>query len=152
MDFLKPNLELKVNMRQWQQKLHHDKHCRERKFAVGGRVLVRNHNKGDRWLPGQITRRTGPVSFEVELDDGRSFRCHQDHLRNSDLSRGCSEPSFTATLDDDWFPSPQSVSVQEESALDPPDPAPPPQGNRTATPQVTSRRYPSRDRRPPQRY
>ena len=77
LDLLKPNLELKVNRKHWKQKLHHDKHCRERKFTLGGRVFVTNHNKGNKWLSGQITRKTGGVSFEFELDDGRMFRCHQ---------------------------------------------------------------------------
>ena len=37
--------------------------------------------QGGRWLPGTIKLKTGPVSFLVELSDGRQRRCHQDQVR-----------------------------------------------------------------------
>ena len=33
------------------------------------------------WLPGIITEVTGPVSYVIELTDGRTVRRHQDHVR-----------------------------------------------------------------------
>jgi hypothetical protein len=44
-------------------------------------VYVKNFAIGSPWLPGVIHRQTGPVSFVVELCDGRQVRRHQDHLR-----------------------------------------------------------------------
>ena len=40
-------------------------------------VLLRNFT-GSGWLPGRVVGTTGPVSFHVLLEDGRSKRCHQD--------------------------------------------------------------------------
>ena len=33
------------------------------------------------WLPGIISEVTGPVSYVIELTDGRTVRRHQDHVR-----------------------------------------------------------------------
>ena len=44
-------------------------------------MFARNYHHGDRWLPGVIQKKTGPVSFLVKLNDGRMRRCHQDQLR-----------------------------------------------------------------------
>ena len=42
---------------------------------------MRNYHHGDHWLPGCIEQRTGPVSFKVQLEDGRTRR-HPDQVRN----------------------------------------------------------------------
>ena len=48
-------------------------------FSVGDYVYVRNYGvHGANWLPGSITKVTGPVSFLVQLVDGRVVRRHQD--------------------------------------------------------------------------
>ena len=65
----------------------HDAKCRHRQFHEGDRVLVKNHGAGPQWLPGTIVKCSGPVSFHVQLEDGRRRRCHQDQL----LSRAAEE-------------------------------------------------------------
>ncbi len=37
--------------------------------------------EGDRWLPGVIQRKTGPVSYRVKLADGSERHYHQDQVR-----------------------------------------------------------------------
>ena len=32
-------------------------------------------------MPGHIIESSGPVSFKIQLQDGRTISCHQDHLR-----------------------------------------------------------------------
>ena len=51
-------------------------------------VLVRNFAPGPTWLPGELLKRTGPVSFTAQLSDDRVVRRHQDHI----LSRTCNRP------------------------------------------------------------
>ena len=82
LDLLKPHTAEQVEKKQSQQKQQHDARARKRKFEVGTDVFVRNYHQGDRWLPGVIEQRTGPVSFKVKLTDGRLRRCHQDQVRN----------------------------------------------------------------------
>lgn len=50
-------------------------------FSVGDAVYVKNRNRGRRWLAGKIERVTGPVSYDVTLEDGRVLHCHQDQIR-----------------------------------------------------------------------
>ena len=82
LDLLKPHTAEQVEKKQSQQKQQHNARARKRKFEVGTDVFVRNYHQGDRWLPGVIEKRTGPVSFKVKLTDGRIRRCHQDQVRN----------------------------------------------------------------------
>jgi len=42
--------------------------------------MVRNYAGTPRWLPGQVMSILGPVSYQVSLIDGRSWRRHQDQL------------------------------------------------------------------------
>ena len=39
-------------------------------------------NSDEKWLPGVVTKVTGPLSYYVELSDGRVIRRHIDHLRS----------------------------------------------------------------------
>ena len=81
LDILRPQVESRVQDRQSRQKADHDKSSRVRQFSVGESVFVKNHGRGDRWLLGQITEVSGPLSFKVKVQDGRVIRSHQDHLR-----------------------------------------------------------------------
>ena len=63
LDLLKPHTAERVEKKQSQQKEQHDSRSKERKLEVGTNVFVRNYHQGDRWLPGVIEQKTGPVSF-----------------------------------------------------------------------------------------
>ena len=82
LDLLKPNTAERVEHKQSMQRQKHDLHSRERNFEAGDPVLVRNYHHGDKWIPGEVLRRTGPVSVCVQLHDGRSRRCHHDQIRS----------------------------------------------------------------------
>ena len=81
MDLLKPKLELKFVEKQRRQQFDHDKHSRVRQFSDGEKVFVKNQSRGETWLPGHVMESSGPVSFKVQLQNGRTISCHQDHLR-----------------------------------------------------------------------
>ena len=81
LDLLKPHSAERVEKRQMAQKSQHDQHARDRVFTKRDPVFVRNYHQGDRWLPGIVTEKTGPVSFKVKLTTGQNRRCHQDQLR-----------------------------------------------------------------------
>ena len=81
LDLLKPNVNERVEHRQFQQKLVHDSSAKERTFEKGDSVYAKNFGTGSKWLSAIIQEVTGPVSFLVKLQDGRIMRRHQDHLR-----------------------------------------------------------------------
>ena len=70
-----------MEKKQNQHKAQQDTKAKSRVFSVGETVFVKNYGSGRRWLPGTIVQITGPVSYQVKLEDGRLRRCHQDQLR-----------------------------------------------------------------------
>ena len=81
LDLLKPMTAERIEANQWKQKKQHDVRANDRCFQEEDTVFVKNFQSGDKWLPGVISKRTGPVSFVVQLSDGRERRCHQDQLQ-----------------------------------------------------------------------
>ena len=51
-----------------------------RKFTIGEKVYAKNFH-GSRWLPAEIIKVTGPLSYQVETEDSLVLRRHVDHLR-----------------------------------------------------------------------
>ena len=64
LDLLKPMTAKRVEANQWKQKKQHDVRANDRCFQ-GDTVFVKNFQSGDKWLPGVISKRIGPVSFVV---------------------------------------------------------------------------------------
>ena len=81
LDLLKPNLADKVENKQLQQKVNHDRAARSRSFKEDDTVYARNFGPGQKWLPGTIVATSGPMSYRVLLEDGRVWRRHQDHMK-----------------------------------------------------------------------
>ena len=81
MDLLHPDTGVKVRESQARQSHGHDKHTRARAFQIGDRVYVRNFVGVPTWLEGTILDQIGPVSFQVQLTDGRTRKRHVDHMR-----------------------------------------------------------------------
>ncbi|XP_039187575.1 uncharacterized protein K02A2.6-like, partial [Crotalus tigris] len=49
-----------------------------RQLLVGAPVWARNYGPGHTWVPASVSRITGPLSYEVALDNGRVLRRHID--------------------------------------------------------------------------
>ncbi|XP_036002862.1 uncharacterized protein K02A2.6-like [Fundulus heteroclitus] len=82
LDLLHPDIAERVIRGQDTQRIRWDQHAKDRLFRPGDHVYVKNFATGLPWLPGVIQHQTGPVSFVVDLLDGRQVRRHQDHLRD----------------------------------------------------------------------
>ena len=54
-----------------------------RSLYMGDPVRIINFSKHakDKWLPGVVTDKHGPLTYLITLDDGRIFRRHLDHIR-----------------------------------------------------------------------
>ena len=128
-----------MESKQLQQKQDHDSTARSREFTVGGLVSVRNFGQGDKWLPGVVIKRTGPVSFCVAMDQGVVRRCHQDQLRSRSVA-SVSDPIVSETTEESPLPDiTADVGDSESPGHNPP----------LSTP---ARAYPSRVRNPPDRF
>ena len=88
LDLLRPDVGAKVARSQENQKVRRDQHARERLLQQGDCVYVKNFAAGSPWLPGVIHRQSVPVSFVVDLLDGRQVRRHEDHVRARTDAKG----------------------------------------------------------------
>ena len=142
LDALRPDLSKTVEHKQLQQKSQHDKCSRTRDLTTRDKVYVRNFRPGRHWLPGFLLRTAGPCSFMAKLLDGRVVRRHRNHIRRRDLEIDEDQTSGGSTVDD-------LVDVDASSS-----PARPrvPQNPAPAVRDGPLLRYPSRERRPPERY
>ncbi|KAL5510470.1 hypothetical protein EMCRGX_G006019 [Ephydatia muelleri] len=165
LDALHPNLAERVERRQQGQKAAHDTNAVERSFQEQESVYVKYYARGGRWkwVPGKITKCKGPLSFDVVLENGIVCRRHQDQLRKR-----------AGEADDTWMGDRLSTDVaaedpelnngaqdeQEEDAnysVVGDEPEVDEEIDQEARPpvivqQAPDRRYPSRNRRQPERY
>lgn len=74
LDLLIPDASSKVLKSQNRQKSSHDRVAMKSSISVGQMVHVRNFGHGAIWLDGEIVSQTGPLSFMVQLHDGRVLR------------------------------------------------------------------------------
>ena len=80
LDLMLPDISSQVHQKQQTQKVNHDKHSRLRTFQIGDNVQIQDFPTGTGWLPGVITKASGPLSFRVRLQDGRTVHRHVDHI------------------------------------------------------------------------
>ena len=90
---LQPSTEDKVQRAQNMQKMNHDYHAKERALHVGTTVYIKNFGRGPKWLAGRITGINGPLSYNIQLLDGRVMKRHQDHVK----LRQCDEENELST-------------------------------------------------------
>ena len=68
-----------VEDKQREQKKYHDGSAYHRVFEVGQSVLVRNLREGPCWVIRVVSKRLGPVTYEVEVG-GQVWKRHTDQL------------------------------------------------------------------------
>ena len=142
LDLLFPTPVTQVEEKQSQQKRAHDTTARARTLAIGQAVFVRNFPAGNAWIPARVIAQAGPVSFIVQLEDGRQVKRHQDHLR----PRWEDTPSIISAdnsgLGAEFFPLTPTTQLGD-SPRAPVENEPPRQ---------PMRHYPQRERRAPDRF
>ncbi|KAL5497149.1 hypothetical protein EMCRGX_G013571 [Ephydatia muelleri] len=164
LDALHPNLAERVERRQQGQKAAHDTNAVERSFQEQESVYVKYARGGRwKWVPGKITKCKGPLSFDVVLENGTVCRRHQDQLRKrageaDDTWMGdrlstdvaAEDPELNNGAQDEQEEDANNSVVGDEPEIDE-------EIDQEARPpvivqQAPDRRYPSRNRRQPERY
>ena len=107
LDLLKPNVARDVRISQTQSKLHYDSSNRNKTVDVGDKVFVKNFGRGQRWLPGTVTKTERSVVLEIRLDNGQFVRRHKDHVKSRVL-----ESSESAMVP---YPAVEAASVPVSS-------------------------------------
>ena len=134
-------------VRRSQEKVEERIKSKVRTFSIGEHVMVRDYRNNHKWMPGTVSKQTGPVSYKIEIAPGMEWRRHTDQIYSSvpppvadlvpelpvDIPK--SVPKQAEVLD-----TPPPISVDTPASEPPKTPSPP-----------AERRYPVRIRKPPQR-
>lgn len=83
-DLLLPDLNSKVEKKQWKQNVNHD--TKLRSFSPGNPAFTKNYGYGPKWIPVTIESCTGPLSCTVLIGNGQVVRGHVDQIRKRELS------------------------------------------------------------------
>ena len=82
LELVKSDLENRVVTEQNQQKLQHDRHAKQRVIQVGDAMYAKNWRSGPMWIPPTVIAKTGPVYYQVELQNSKTvWHRHLDQLR-----------------------------------------------------------------------
>ena len=149
-DLLRSPTKGVVEAKQAGQKLHRDRRANLRSLFPGSSVMVRSYHGEDRWIPGTVFRKLGPVTYSIDIGKGQTVKRHIDQLRQ----RG-DDPSpkgIPEYPDDHYFQyesdtpatdsRPRTPRRDDEETL-------PQRPEREETPES---RYPRRRHRPPDRF
>ena len=170
LDRLRPDVGARIVLYQDKQKAHHDRHSKYRELKIRQPVWARNIREGPRWVQGIVADRVGPLSYLIKLPDGDLWRRHIDYLQEGDMvvqsplhgddlpippdpeshtaevaMQSC--PSHLAQVPTATAGAIQSSSNDSQISTDSPA-----SSNLQDSQPVPERRYPSRDRRPSDRY
>lgn len=151
-DLLRPDIRRNVRLSQRRQQRNHDCRVPLRQFYPGQFVVAKNMGTGASWIPGVIAQQLGPLTYLVDLRDGRLWKRHVDHLKDCPGAESVPVPDSENNSSTEFDESPQTPETVENSA---PETASTPGSQvsgQTAPPSSPPRRYPTRDRRPPIRY
>ena len=75
-------------------------------------VFFLNFGQGERWLPGHVRAQTGPLSFEIQLQDGRTCNRHMDHIRKHVVR----SDQLAQLADDENIPQPLMNDITNSSS------------------------------------
>ncbi|CAC5359621.1 unnamed protein product [Mytilus coruscus] len=57
-----------------------------RQFTEGETVAVRDYRGPNKWTSGLVTKREGPLNYQVEVSPNSIWKRHADQIRNSDFN------------------------------------------------------------------
>ena len=66
--------------KQADQKTRHDQRSKLRCLLPGQSVIVRDFRHHNKWIPGVVLRKLGPVTYCVKVTNGKILKRHIDHL------------------------------------------------------------------------
>ena len=73
-----------------------------RQFEVGEKVFAKNFH-GPKWITGRIVKVTGPVSYQIETDEGLVLQRQVDQLRRQYADETSeSDTQLPSCVDDEW--------------------------------------------------
>ena len=170
LDVLKPDIRKRVEERQLNQAAKRSLNP-TKQLQMGQDVIARNYRGKRKWVPGVIMAKTGPLSYQVKVAQNMVWHRHIDQLKNIDMTQNLhqdqEELAQAATtsenapcdIDDSTQESPSSNlqrperTTTTEIGSTTTNTTPVALGTHPTTGQNADqlKRYPIRDRKPPER-
>ena len=138
LDRLFPDLSQRVEKHQSKQAEQHDTSKPLRTFKVGDPVYIKDFTTPkNSWIPGKVTKVTGPLSYHVEVQSGNIVRRHVDAVRKRDVLCPLphSQEADTYSDEDIYLPDTTPLAPPPAPALPP---ALPPQPIAQRSPSLSS--------------
>ena len=145
LDLLRPKVKTNVLNQQANQVQGRNQHAVTRNFQEGEKVMVRNYSsRGNKWMPGIVKQKLGPLSYLVQVPSHGEWRRHTDQIRK--LGEEADMTNITPPVDSSWEPGIELRNPTEQVSNSEPSNSIP-----SADP-PKSTRYPSRNRHSPDYY
>ena len=112
---MKRDVSKVVTQNQAMQKNNYDGHTKLREFQLGSNVLVKNFHQGSKWIAGTVKEKIGPLSYMIELPNGKVWKRHIGHIREGGRSE--SEPQIESRNQQDAHSEEQTNNEQESFRL-----------------------------------
>ena len=81
LDIIKPSLSNNMEKNR-SNMIYRAQNRRMREFSNGQEVFIRNFGVGSRLISGVIVNSSGPLTWLIKLEDGKTVIRHADHIRN----------------------------------------------------------------------
>ena len=83
MSCLLPDTASRVANKQESQKQYYDRNTKPSKQLGEGQIVLTRDFSGSktRWVRGRIKHGSGPMSYSIDMEDGRTIRRHVDQIR-----------------------------------------------------------------------
>ena len=88
-------------------------------FEAGDLVYVLNFRAGEKWIPDEIIQSNGPVSFSIQLQNGKIVRRHRDHLQQRTERQQARSDLETAAVNDDSDMLTEMPSIETSAETSP---------------------------------
>ena len=111
LDRIRPDIDRKMREKRSQMVDRNSVGRKMKTFKQNDHVYVRNFGQGSIWWSGKVVNRHGPVTWLVELKDGRNIQRHVDHIRvrhdgfdDPIVGESATSREFPEGLTDDTYP------------------------------------------------
>ncbi|CAG2187289.1 unnamed protein product [Mytilus edulis] len=138
MNLLRPNIENQVQTKQ--EEMCDRRKTYQREFNDGQSVVVRDYRNKNKWTPGTISTKTGPVSYQVQIDPTTIWRRHADQIIDSNISSTEQSISEQTTLDNHISSEHVNPTENEHRPQKP-------EEHKSNQPTTPVKRYPTRERK-----
>ena len=82
--------------------------------------MVKKLRPGTTWVPGEITKQLGPVTFEIRVGNGQTWKRHVDHIKtlgDKDILKEVSKEQEPEDCGDFLEILPTSSATPESAAM-----------------------------------